>query len=83
MYLEIYNDKKEKVNELHENITEHLLGTLWNKYINKNQNIRQVQYSYNYSDLQKITFIFNNKYRYIYKDIPTTWGSLDISKLIK
>ena len=83
MYLEIYNDKREKVNELHENIESHLLCILWNKYINKNKGFKQVQYHFNYSDTQKITFILDNNYRYIYCDIPTSWGSLDISKLKK
>jgi hypothetical protein len=69
----LYNEKKEIVIEQKDNATvlANFTADLFNKYILKSKDVKQVQYHYNYSDTQKITFIFKNGYRAIYLDIPT------------
>lgn len=47
---------------------------LLNKYIAKIPEIKNVQYNYNYNDLQKITFIKNNDYRIEFFNIKTKQG---------
>lgn len=79
----IYNDKKEIINESKDatKICTSLCGDLFNKYILKSKDFKQVQYQYNYSDTQTITFIYKNNYRIIYKNIPTKMGFLDNYKI--
>lgn len=69
----LYNEKKEIVIE-HEDeaiVLANFTADLFNKYILKSKDFKQVQYQYNYSDMQKIIFIFKNGYRAVYLDIPT------------
>lgn len=79
----IYNDKKEIINESKDatKVCTSLCSDLFNKYILKSKDFKQVQYQYNYSDTQTITFIYKNNYRIIYKNIPTKIGSLDNYKM--
>lgn len=79
----IYNDKKEIINESKDTtkVCANLCGDLFNKYILKSKGFKQVQYQYNYSDTQTITFIYKNNYRIIYKNIPTKMGFLDNYKM--
>ena len=79
----LYNEKKEIVIEQEDDVTilVNFTADLFNKYILKSKDFRQVQYKYNYSDRQEITFIFKNGYRAVYKDIPTKCGYLDNYKI--
>jgi len=79
MYSEIYNDKKQVTSaELDgERVAAQLLECLYNKYIVKSRYIKQVQYQYNYTDRQKVTFLFDNGYRQVFYNIPTKTGTLD------
>lgn len=79
----IYNDKREIINESKDiaKVCTSLCGDLFNKYILKSKDFKQVQYQYNYSDTQTITFIYKNNYRIIYKNIPTKMGFLDNYKI--
>ena len=79
----LYNEKKEIIIEQKDGATvlANFTADLFNKYILKSKDFRQVQYKYNYSDRQEITFIFKNGYRAIYKDIPTKLGYLDNYKI--
>lgn len=75
MNYKIFNDEKEilMIEEDTKKVIEKLTTELYNKYILKSKEIRQVQHKYNYNDLQKITFIFSNNYRIIFDEIPTRW----------
>lgn len=79
MYSEIYNDKKQVTSvELDgERVAAQLLECLYNKYIVKSGYIKQVQYQYNYTDRQKVTFLFEGGYRQVFHNIPTKMGTLD------
>ena len=79
----LYNEKKEIVIEQEDDATvlANFTTDLFNKYILKSKDFKQVQYHYNYSDRQEITFIFKNGYRAVYKDIPTKLGYLDNYKI--
>lgn len=79
----LYNEKKEIVVEQKDNATvlANFTTDLFNKYIVKSKDFKQIQYHYNYSDKQEITFIFKNGYRAVYKDIPTKVGYLDNYKI--
>ena len=89
MIVEIYQNGK-KVNEWtdEENIKAQLMGLMWQKLIIKSRNIR-IKYSYNYSDMQKITFVnsYENydgtitKTEYIFENVPTNLGFLDTYKM--
>lgn len=67
-----------------------LLGLLYQKAILKSYNIK-TRYSYNYSDIQTISFIqtyqnYDNtttKTKYTFYNIPTSLGYIDIWKLAK
>ena len=85
IYFEIYNDKKQITRTETDTAiaTAELLSCLYNKYIVKMKYIKQVQYSYNYTDRQKITFIFNNNYRQVFCNIPTKLASLDTMEMIR
>ena len=63
-----------------------LLGLLFNKTLVGSKHIKHIKYSYNYSDKQKITFIFDNGYKQEFTDVPTSGGLLndfEIEQLIK
>lgn len=79
----IYNDKREIINESKDSIKviSSLCSDLFNKYILKSKDFKQVQYHYNYSDTQAITFIYKNNFRVVYKNIPTKLGFLDNYKI--
>lgn len=83
MILEIYNNKKELVNTINDTewVKNNFLSLIFNKYIAKSKDIKQVQYNYNYSDKQIITFIHDNGFRSTFKDIPTSWGLLDVYEI--
>lgn len=86
MRLEIFKGK-EKVNEFNNNVEKQLLQELYNITITK-QKVK-IKHTYDYSDVQTIEFIHTyekhdgtiEKFIYKYSEIPTSWGSLDISKL--
>lgn len=79
----LYNEKKEIVIEQEDDATvlANFTADLFNKYILKSKDFKQMQYHYNYSDTQEITFIFKNGYRAVYSDIPTKLGYLDNYKI--
>lgn len=79
----LYNEKKEIVIEYKDDATvlANFTADLFNKYILKSKDFKQIQYHYNYSDRQEITFIFKNGYRAVYLDIPTKTGYLDNYKI--
>ena len=79
----LYNEKKEIIIEQKDDaiVLANFTADLFNKYILKSKDFKQVQYKYNYSDTQEITFIFKNDYRAVYKDIPTKLGYLDNYKI--
>lgn len=80
MNYKIFNDEKEflMIEEDAKKVIKKLTTELYNKYILKSKDYKQVQYKYNYNDLQKITFIFSNNYRIIFDEIPTRCGYLNI-----
>lgn len=84
MEYKIFNNKKELVQHCNEKTTvlARLASELFNKYITKSRDYKQLQYQFNYSDLQKITFIYKNNYRIIFDNIPTKCGYLDNDKIL-
>ena len=63
-----------------------LLGLLFNKTVAGSRHIKRITYNYNYSDKQKIIFIFDNGYKQEFIDVPTSGGLLndfEIEKLMK
>ena len=83
--MEILNEKNEIVNTFNnqKQIVVKLLALLWSKYINKASGIKRISYNYNYSDMQKITFYLDSKYKYVISGIPTSWGSIKDYELIQ
>lgn len=79
----LYNEKREKIQESEDNIRvlTMLTAELFNRYIVKTKDIKQLQYQYNYTDNQKITIIYKNGWRAIYEGIPTKMGLLDDYKI--
>ena len=73
MILNIYDKDKKLVNTINKNVEYLLLESIYNKYILKSKEIRQVQYQYNYNDKQKVTFIWCNGSRQVFSNIPTKW----------
>lgn len=69
----LYNEKKEMIIKKEDDavVLANFTADLFNKYILKSKDFKQIQYCYNYNDTQKITFIFKNGYRAVYSDIPT------------
>lgn len=57
-----------------------LTEILYNKYIAKATYIKQIQYSYNYTDKQTLTVIYNNGWRQVFVNIPTSVGTLRLDK---
>lgn len=86
------NGKKELVNVWEDEKTNvlQLTAFLYRKTIQKSANLK-ARYSYNYSDIQTITFIDSyenydgtiSKTYYEFINIPTSLGFLDISKISK
>ena len=86
------NNKKELVNTWENEKTNllQLTAFLYRKTILKSNNLK-IKYSYNYSDFQKIEFIesytnYDNsitKTYFVFENIPTNLGYLDIYKLEK
>lgn len=67
-------------------IVARLLGLLFQKTIAKSKYIKRINYSYNYSNMQTITFVFDNDYKQIFIDIPTSGGLLndfEIEQILK
>lgn len=92
VYQQKENKKKELVNvweDEKQNILQ-LTGFLYQKAILKSNSIK-IKYSYNYSDIQNITFIYSyenydgtiTKTYYEFLNIPTNLCYLDIFKLGK
>lgn len=83
MNYKIYNEKKEIQEETNDDIKvlTSLAAELFNKYISKSKDSKQVQYKYNHSGEQKITFIYKNNCRIVYDKIPTKSGFLDNHKI--
>lgn len=83
--MDVLNEKNEVVNTFdnQKQIVVKLVELLWSKYINKASYIKRITYNYNYSDVQKITFYLDNKYKYIISGIPTSWGSIKDYELIQ
>lgn len=54
-----------------------LLGLLFNKTVTGSRHIKRINYCYNYSDKQNITFIFDNGYKQVFTNIPTSGGLLN------
>ena len=92
VYQKNENGKKELVNVWNDEKTNllQLTAFLYRKAILKSSNLK-VKYSYNYSDLQTITFIdsYENydgsitKNFYEFVNVPTNLGYLDIYKIEK
>ena len=86
------NGKKELVNKWNDEKTNllQLTAFLYRKAVLKSNNLK-IRYSYNYSDLQTITFIdsYENydgsitKTFYEFINVPTSLGYLDIYKIEK
>ena len=83
MYKITYNNLQQIVSiDLSTNkVIEDLTTLLFNKYIVKYNYIKNIQYNYNYTDKQKLTAIYDNKYRDIFYNIPTTMGALTLYKI--
>lgn len=64
-------------------ILEVLTKQLWNKLILKNKDIKRIDYKYSYNDLQKIKITFTNGLKYIFEEVPTTHGCIDIEQILK
>lgn len=78
-----FNNKKEiiAINFNKEEAKKDLLTLLYNKFIIKASYIKNIQYHYNYTDRQKVTFVFDNGYRNIFYNIPTKLGGIDSTRL--
>ena len=64
-------------------ILEVLTKQLWNKLILKDKDIKRINYKYNYSDLQTIKMTFSNGIKYIFEDIPTMHGCINVNQILK
>ena len=60
-----------------------LLKQLWIKTMSVTKDIKRIDYQYNYSDKQIVKITFKNEYKYIFEDIPTLHGVIDINALKK
>ena len=85
MKLSTLNNNNEVINiDTNDNyILEVLTKQLWSKIITKTKDIKRIDYKYSYNDLQKIKITFKNGIKYIFEDIPTTHGCIDINKIKK
>lgn len=55
-----------------------LLSQLWNKQMKVTKDIKRIDYNYNYSDKQTVKITFTNGLKYVFQDIPTQHGCIDI-----
>lgn len=55
-----------------------LLKQLWNKQMKVTKDIKRIDYNYNYSDKQTVKITFTNGLKYVFQDIPTQHGCIDI-----
>lgn len=80
MKLEIYHNKQ-LVNTItnQQVIIDNLLSYLWSKAIYKKG---KHHYKYNYNDKQTLTIYHDNNYKYVIKNIPTSWGSLETYNIL-
>lgn len=78
-----FNNNKEiiAINFNKEEAKKDLLTLLYNKFINKASYIKNIQYQYNYTDRQNVTFVFDNGYRNTFYNIATKLGGIDSTKL--
>lgn len=60
-----------------------LLKQLWLKTMQVTKDIKRIDYMYNYSDKQIVKITFKNNMKYIFEDIPTTHGVIDIDTILK
>lgn len=83
MQFKIYDNNKNitRIEKNFDAVNKMFLSVLYNKYILKSKEIKQVQYKYNYTDLQTVTFIYSNNYRIVFDYIPTSHGYLEAYKL--
>lgn len=85
MKLLTLNDKNEIIEIIDNNdlyITEVLLKQLWLKQFKITKDIKRIDYKYNYSDKQKVKITFTNGLKYMFEDIPTQHGVIDLNKII-
>lgn len=85
MKLLTLNSKNEiiETNENEQYVATVLLKQLWNKYMRVTKDIKRIDYQYNYSDKQTVKITFTNGCKYIFEDIPTTHGVIDIDTILK
>lgn len=58
-----------------------LLKQLWLKQFKVTKDIRRIDYKYNYSDKQTVKITFTNDLKYVFEDIPTRHGVIDLNEL--
>lgn len=81
MKLITLNDKNETIETIENNdnyIIKVLLKTLWNKQMKVTKDIKRIQYNYNYTDKQTVKIIFTNNYKYVFQDVPTQHGCINL-----
>lgn len=54
-----------------------LFGLLFNKTVAGSKHVKRIEYPYNYSNKQEVTFVLDNEYKLVFIDIPTSGGLLD------
>lgn len=84
MKLQTLNNEKQIIYESKNTLyaTIKLLSALWSKYIIQNKSIKRIEFNYNYTDKQKIEIVYDNNYKDIITDIPTSWGILNDTEII-
>lgn len=86
MKLITLNQKNEIIEVIENNdtyIMSVLLKQLWLKTMQVTKDIKRIDYMYNYSDKQIVKITFSNRMKYIFEDIPTTHGVIDIDTILK
>lgn len=85
MKLLTLNDKNEiiETNDNTQYVATVLLKQLWLKTMQVTKDIKRIDYMYNYSDKQIVKITFKNNMKYIFEDIPTTHGVIDIDTILK
>lgn len=81
MKLITLNEKNETLETIENNdkyIMKVLIQQLWNKQMQVTKDIKRISYKYNYSDKQTVKVIFSNGYKYVFQNIPTVHGCIDI-----
>lgn len=59
-------------------ITKVLLEQLWNKQMKVTKDIKRIDYKYNYSDKQTVKITFTNGLKYVFEDVPTQHGCINL-----